>query len=81
MAGVDDGAVLSFVSPAAAVRTVLLALIGFMPSPGMGAIGALDYPAEERRALAEKSLRYDHASHAAPNTHTNTHTNALTIKQ
>lgn len=37
-----------------AVRTVLLAIIGFMPTPGGGAIGALDYTAEERKILAKK---------------------------
>lgn len=36
------------------VRTVLLAIIGFMPSKGGGAIGALDYTSEERRILATK---------------------------
>ncbi len=34
------------------VRTVLLAIIGFMPSKGEGAIGALDYPKKERKILA-----------------------------
>ncbi len=29
------------------VRTVLVALIGFLPTPGEGALGALDYPDEE----------------------------------
>lgn len=37
------------------VRTVLIALIGFMPTKGEGAIGALDFPPEERKALARKS--------------------------
>ena len=37
-----------------AVRTVLLAIIGFMPSRGEGAIGALEYTREERRKLAKK---------------------------
>ena len=36
-------------------RTIITALIGFMPSKGEGAIGALDYPASERKALALKS--------------------------
>ena len=36
------------------VRTVLLAIIGFMPSKGGGAIGALDYTSEERKTLARK---------------------------
>ncbi|KAL4838971.1 hypothetical protein H8958_004599 [Nasalis larvatus] len=37
------------------VRTALLAIIGFMPTKGEGAIGSLDYSPEERRALAKKS--------------------------
>lgn len=36
------------------VRTALLAIIGFMPSKGEGAIGSLDYTPEERKALAKK---------------------------
>jgi hypothetical protein len=40
------------------VRTALVALIGFLPTPGEGALGALDYPAEERRALAQKSVHF-----------------------
>lgn len=36
------------------VRTALLAIIGFMPTKGEGAIGSLDYTPEERRALAKK---------------------------
>jgi hypothetical protein len=34
------------------VRTMLEALISFMPTDGMGAIGALDWTAEERKKLA-----------------------------
>ncbi|KAL4649043.1 ubiquitin-conjugating enzyme E2 J1 [Arapaima gigas] len=37
------------------VRTALIAIIGFMPTKGEGAIGSLDYTPEERRALAKKS--------------------------
>lgn len=37
------------------VRTVLVALISFMPTKGDGAIAALDYTKPERQALAEKS--------------------------
>uniref|UniRef100_F6YH86 Ubiquitin-conjugating enzyme E2 J1 n=1 Tax=Monodelphis domestica TaxID=13616 RepID=F6YH86_MONDO len=37
------------------IRTALLAIIGFMPTKGEGAIGSLDYSPEERRALAKKS--------------------------
>jgi ubiquitin-conjugating enzyme E2 J1 len=33
-----------------------VALIGFLPTPGEGALGALDYSADERRALAKKSV-------------------------
>jgi len=36
------------------VRTVLMALIGFMPTQGAGAIGALDYTPQERKVLAKK---------------------------
>ena len=36
------------------VRTVLLALIGFMPTPGGGAIGALDHTPEERKVMARR---------------------------
>lgn len=38
-----------------AVRTALVALIAFMPTSPNGALGSLDYPKEERRALATKS--------------------------
>jgi len=41
--------------PSWSIRTVLLAIIGFMPSRGEGAIGALEYTREERRKLAKKS--------------------------
>ncbi|GFQ01400.1 ubiquitin-conjugating enzyme e2 32 [Phtheirospermum japonicum] len=37
------------------VRTALVALIAFMPTSPNGALGSLDYPKEERRALAIKS--------------------------
>ncbi|KAG6431370.1 hypothetical protein SASPL_109449 [Salvia splendens] len=36
-------------------RTALVALIAFMPTSPNGALGSLDYPKEERRALATKS--------------------------
>ena len=36
----------------------MLAIIGFMPTPSKGTIGSLDYPAEERKKLAKKSLTY-----------------------
>lgn len=41
--------------PSWSIRTALLAIIGFMPTKGEGAIGSLDYTTEERRALAKKS--------------------------
>jgi hypothetical protein len=34
------------------VRTMLEAIISFMPTEGVGAIGALDWTSEERRHLA-----------------------------
>jgi len=36
------------------VRTALLAIIGFMPTHGNGAVGSLDYTPEERKLLARK---------------------------
>ncbi|ETK75990.1 hypothetical protein, variant 1 [Phytophthora nicotianae] len=44
--------------PAWGVRLILEALISFMPTKGEGAIGALDFPAEERRRLAKLSVDY-----------------------
>lgn len=44
----------SFLSLPFSVRTALIAIIGFMPTKGEGAIGSLDYTPEERRALAKK---------------------------
>lgn len=41
--------------PGWSIRTALLAIIGFMPTPGKGAIGSLDYSDAERRDLAIKS--------------------------
>jgi ubiquitin-conjugating enzyme E2 J1 len=41
--------------PSWSIRTALLAIIGFMPTEGLGAIGSLDYPSEERKSLAKKS--------------------------
>jgi len=45
--------------PSWSIRTALLAIIGFMPSPGMGAIASLDYTKEERQKLAKKSLEFE----------------------
>ncbi|XP_061669236.1 ubiquitin-conjugating enzyme E2 J1 isoform X2 [Syngnathoides biaculeatus] len=41
--------------PSWSIRTALIAIIGFMPTKGEGAIGSLDYTPEERRILAKKS--------------------------
>ncbi|XP_022238900.1 ubiquitin-conjugating enzyme E2 J1-like isoform X1 [Limulus polyphemus] len=41
--------------PSWSIRTALLAIIGFMPTHGNGAIGSLDYTPEERKSLANKS--------------------------
>ncbi|PXF43723.1 Ubiquitin-conjugating enzyme E2 J1 [Gracilariopsis chorda] len=40
--------------PSWGIRTILTALIGFMPSPAEG-VGALDYPDDDRRRLARRS--------------------------
>lgn len=40
--------------PSWSIRTALLALIAFMPTPGSGTIGSLDYTPEERQMLARK---------------------------
>lgn len=42
--------------PSWSIRTALLAIIGFMPTPAQGTIGSLDYSPEERRALARRSV-------------------------
>ena len=36
------------------VRTVLLAIIGFMPTEGVGAVGALDCSTSERKRMAKR---------------------------
>ncbi|XP_057966704.1 ubiquitin-conjugating enzyme E2 32-like [Malania oleifera] len=41
--------------PSWSVRTALVALIAFMPTDPGGALGSLDYPKKDRRALAIKS--------------------------
>lgn len=41
--------------PSWSIRTVLLALISFLPTDGRGTIGSLEYSDEERAALAKKS--------------------------
>ncbi|CAF1229034.1 unnamed protein product [Rotaria magnacalcarata] len=45
-------------TPTWGVRTALLAIIGFMETPGEGALGSLDYTPEERKLLAKKSHSY-----------------------
>lgn len=42
------------------IRTIITALIAFMPSEGGGAIGSLDYPPEDRRKLAISSHSFVH---------------------
>jgi ubiquitin-conjugating enzyme E2 J1 len=44
--------------PSWSIRTALLALIAFMPTPAAGTIGSLDYTAEERQILAKKSRNW-----------------------
>lgn len=41
--------------PSWSIRTALLALIAFMPTPAEGTLGSLDYTPAERKALAKKS--------------------------
>ena len=44
--------------PAWGIRTILEALISFMPTPADGAVGALDYTPAQRKRLAAESLNY-----------------------
>jgi len=44
--------------PSWSIRTALLAIIGFMPTPSQGTIGSLDYPSDERKKLAKKSINF-----------------------
>jgi len=44
--------------PSWSIRTALLAIIGFMPTPSQGTIGSLDYPSDERKKLAKKSASF-----------------------
>ncbi|CAG9864408.1 unnamed protein product [Phyllotreta striolata] len=44
--------------PSWSIRTALLALIAFMPTPAAGTIGSLDYTPEERQILAKKSKNW-----------------------
>eukprot|EP00002_Diphylleia_rotans_P021094 TRINITY_DN4102_c0_g1_i3.p1 TRINITY_DN4102_c0_g1~~TRINITY_DN4102_c0_g1_i3.p1 ORF type:complete len:374 (+),score=82.41 TRINITY_DN4102_c0_g1_i3:150-1271(+) len=45
--------------PSWSIRTVLYALIGFFPTPGNGAIGAIDLGADARIKLARESLEWN----------------------
>ena len=44
--------------PSWSIRTVLTAIIGFMPSPGGGAIGSIDYEPEVRKSMAKDSVQW-----------------------
>ncbi|CAH0728549.1 unnamed protein product, partial [Brenthis ino] len=44
--------------PSWSIRTALLALIAFMPTPAEGTIGSLDYTPSERKILAKKSTTW-----------------------
>lgn len=52
--------------PSWSIRTVLTALIAFFTTPAAGAIGSLDYPSSERRALAAKSRHWMCSTEACP---------------
>jgi len=45
--------------PSWSIRTALLAIIAFMPTPGQGTIGSLDYPKDERQRLARRSKTWN----------------------
>ncbi|XP_023236066.1 ubiquitin-conjugating enzyme E2 J1-like [Centruroides sculpturatus] len=51
--------------PSWSIRTALLAIIGFMPTHGNGAIGSLDYTPAERKILAKHSHSWS-CSHCGP---------------
>uniref|UniRef100_A0A2P2IBK7 Ubiquitin-conjugating enzyme E2 J1-like n=2 Tax=Hirondellea gigas TaxID=1518452 RepID=A0A2P2IBK7_9CRUS len=44
--------------PSWSIRTALLAIIGYMPSRGLGNLASLDYSPEERKILARKSVQH-----------------------
>eukprot|EP00842_Homolaphlyctis_polyrhiza_P002965 jgi/Hompol1/366/HPOL_005296-RA len=48
-----------FWCPAWGVRTALVALISLFPTPGAGAIGALDWPVDSRKAAARASRTWE----------------------
>ena len=45
--------------PAWGIRLILEALISFLPTKGDGAIGALEWPSEERKRLAKESFKFN----------------------
>lgn len=51
--------------PSWSIRTALLAIIGFMPTHGNGAIGSLDYTPAERKILAKNSHSWS-CNHCGP---------------
>lgn len=53
--------------PAWGIRTMMEALRSHFPTPGDGAIGALDWPAELRRKLAKESLDFVCPPNKCPN--------------
>ncbi|KAJ4458845.1 putative Ubiquitin-conjugating enzyme E2 J1 [Paratrimastix pyriformis] len=59
--------------PGWGIRSILCALISFLPTPGEGAVGAIDFPADVRRRLALESQAYtcpvcnvDHHTYGPP---------------
>ncbi|XP_037074535.1 ubiquitin-conjugating enzyme E2 J1-like [Pollicipes pollicipes] len=52
--------------PSWSIRTALMAIIGFLPTPAGGAIASLEYGEAERRALAAASLRWQCAACGPP---------------
>ncbi|KAL4447621.1 hypothetical protein ABPG75_004840 [Micractinium tetrahymenae] len=54
--------------PSWSVRSALVALIAFMQTPGNGALGSLDHPAEARRQMAKES-RTRPPSYGTPDRH------------
>ena len=44
--------------PSWSIRTVLTAITGFMPTPGGGAIGSIDYSPEVRHSMALESVNW-----------------------
>nr|XP_054753735.1 LOW QUALITY PROTEIN: ubiquitin-conjugating enzyme E2 J1-like [Lytechinus pictus] len=44
--------------PSWSIQTVMLAIIGFMPTKGEGAIGSLDYTPDEKKCLPEPQIQF-----------------------